>query len=105
MRSGTPRAKRWALGVLLLSAALPLTCCLGPPHFIRLIYGNYPLGRYPSGVIEKGMTADEVLSKLGPPHSRNRDGDFWYYMLDSYDIGWFGVHFGPDGKVTGTGGN
>jgi hypothetical protein len=107
LRLGTVRARRWAVALLLLSASLPLCCCLGPDHLVRIVYGNYPLGRYPNGVIEKGMTPDEVLSKLGPPHSRNRngDGESWYYMLDAYDMFYFGVIFGPDGRVTGTHGN
>ena len=39
--------------------------------------------------------------------ARNTDlaGEGWYYWLDSFGIGYFGVRFGPDGRVTGTHGN
>lgn len=90
-----------------ISLVVPLMCCFGPPHAIRLMYGNYPLGRYPNGVISEGMTPDDVIARLGTPHERTQrnDRESWYYWLDSFGIGYFGVNFGPDGRVTGTHGN
>jgi outer membrane protein assembly factor BamE (lipoprotein component of BamABCDE complex) len=72
-----------------------------------LEYGNYPLGSYPNGKITQGMTKDEVEAILGSPHERFKrdDEETWYYWLDSFRIGFFGVRFGPDGHVTGTHGN
>jgi hypothetical protein len=101
------RARSWAVVLLLLSASLPCCCCFGPDQIVRWKTGRYPLTGYPNGAIEKGMTQDEVLSKIGPPHTRQRVGDHesWYYMLDPYDMYYFGVIFSADGKVTGTHGN
>ncbi len=54
------------------------------------------------------MTADEVRAALGPPHevhNYREGGGHWYYWLDWFGIGWFAVGFGPDGRVTGSGGD
>ena len=50
------------------------------------------------------MTRDEVTQTLGRPHERfsGGDGERWFYWLDSFGLGWFGLDFGPDGRVTGT---
>ena len=102
-------SKSRAFGVLLVvvSALIPFACCLGPPHVVRVVYGNYPLGSYPSGKIKEGMSADEVVAILGTPHERYKEGDgeHWYYWLDSFDMNYFGVQFGPDGRVVSTHGN
>jgi hypothetical protein len=107
LRRKTARARSWGVVLLLLSASLPCFCCFGPDLIVRWQTGRYPLQGYPNGVIEKGMTRDEVLSKIGPPHSRHQTGDreSWYYMLDPYDMYYFGVIFGPDGRVQTTHGN
>jgi hypothetical protein len=102
------RGRRW-LGVLFLATSLlsPLGCCLGPGILFRTHYGREPLGRYPSGVIEKGMTADEVRSKLGPPHKvEHRSGqEEWYYWIDVMGVSWFCVSFDEHGRVVDTGGD
>jgi outer membrane protein assembly factor BamE (lipoprotein component of BamABCDE complex) len=89
-----------------VSGSIPLCCCLGPPHVIRLEYGNYPIGRFPND-IRPGMSAEEVVATLGTPHERHSRGDVdsWFYWIDSFGLGWFGVDFGPDGRVTHTYGN
>src|SRR5947209_16578287 len=101
------KAKRYGLVLVLVSGAVPLCCCLLPPVVVRITYGNYPLGSYPNGKIREGMTRDEVAAILGSPHERFRrdDEESWYYWLDSFGIGYFGVHFGSEGRVTGTHGN
>jgi outer membrane protein assembly factor BamE (lipoprotein component of BamABCDE complex) len=95
-------------GAALLSVCviLPLTCWIGPPYLVRVIYGNYPLSRYPDGVVE-GMTPAEVRTLLGPPHETHAQAgeESWYYWLDSFGARWFGVYFGPDGRVKSTGGD
>ena len=93
--------------LILVSGLVPFGCCFGPSHVVRFIYGNYPLKHYPTGKIKEGMSPDEVLAILGTPHQRYKrsDGESWYYWLDSFDINWFGVQFGPDGRVTSTHGN
>jgi hypothetical protein len=103
-RSGSPRARRYGVLLLLVSASVPLSGCLGPPLVVRLAYGNYPIGRYPNGKIKEGMTADEVVATLGTPHERYRqdDAERWYYWIDSFGLSWFGVAFGPDGRVEHT---
>jgi hypothetical protein len=90
--------------VLVMCGLVLLSCCFGPSEVVRLTYGNYPLGRYPNNKIKKGMTPDEVIGVLGQPHWREKSGnqDRWHYMLDAFDIGWFGVSFGADGRVEST---
>jgi outer membrane protein assembly factor BamE (lipoprotein component of BamABCDE complex) len=72
-----------------------------------MLYGNYPLGSYPNSRIRIGMTADEVVATLGTPHQRRKrdEGVTWYYWIDSFGDSWFGVDFGPDGRVVYTYGN
>jgi outer membrane protein assembly factor BamE (lipoprotein component of BamABCDE complex) len=74
---------------------------------VYLKHGNYPLGRYPSNKIDKGMSRDEVQAILGSPHEKyRRDHDeTWFYWIDSFGAHYFGVILGPDGRVTGTHGN
>jgi hypothetical protein len=102
-------AKVRVYGVLLMAASggLPLFCCLAPPHIVRIIYGNYPIGEYPSGKIREGMSKQEVTAILGKPHGHHTraNEETWYYWIDSFDIHYFAVRFGPDGKVAGTHGN
>jgi hypothetical protein len=107
LKNGSARARTWGGLLVLLSGLVPLSCCLLPPHAVRIAYGNYPLGSYPSNKIQEGMTKKEVLAILGPPHERfeEHDGESWYYWIDSFDISYFAVRFGPDGRVTGTHGN
>jgi hypothetical protein len=106
-RSESPTIRKVGLLLVLVSVLVPFGCCFGPPHVVRIIYGNYPLKSYPNGKIKEGMTPDEVVAILGNPHERHKqsDGEHWYYWLDSFDISYFGVYFGPDGRVTGTHGN
>jgi hypothetical protein len=96
--------RRRGLILLLGSASAPLFCCLAPPCIVRIGYGNYPIYRRPDGKIKEGMSADEVVAVLGTPHERvkEKDGESWYYWIDSLGIDWFRVSFGPDGRVTET---
>ena len=107
LRSESPKIKMRGILILLVSVLVPLTCCLAPPHTVRVLYGNYPIGSYPNNKIHKGMTADDVTEVLGTPHERftQGGGEQWYYWIDSFGIGYFGVRFGPDGRVIGTHGN
>jgi outer membrane protein assembly factor BamE (lipoprotein component of BamABCDE complex) len=71
----------------------------------RLNYGSYPLSGNPYGKVKEGMSADDVRAALGDPHNRETrgdDGEGWYYYQDSFQIGWFCVDFGLDGRVKGT---
>jgi hypothetical protein len=107
LRSESPKVRKYGLVFVLVSGIVPLCCCLLPPHVVRIMYGNYPLGSYPNNKIKEGMTRDEVEAILGSPHERHKrdDEESWYYWLDSFGIGYFGVRFGPEGQVTGTHGN
>jgi hypothetical protein len=107
IHGGSPRARRLGVLLLLVSASVPLSCCLGLPLVVRLVYGNYPLGRYPNGKITEGMTADEVVAVLGMPHQRLQldDAERWYYWIDSFGMSYFGVTIGPDGRVKDARGN
>jgi hypothetical protein len=107
LQTGSPRGRRYGVLLLLASGLVPLSCCVGPSHLVRLVYGNYPLGSYPNGKVQEGMTADEVVGTLGQPHERRKqgEGERWYYWMDSFSMRWFGVDFGPDGRVVRTYGN
>jgi hypothetical protein len=96
----------WAL--VLVGVLLPVVCFCGPSVLFRLNHDNPPLGHYPNGVIQEGMSADEVRALLGNPHEvseRDRERVGWWYWLDAIELDWFLVTFGPDGKVTSTSGS
>ena len=107
IRKATAKSRRGWFLVIVVSALLPVCCCLGPPLEVRLSRGSFPLWRYPNNKIKNDMTADEVTAILGTPHElmKRDDGDQWFYWLDSFGIGWFCVRFGPEGRVIGTSGN
>jgi hypothetical protein len=107
LRSGSPGARRGGVALILGGVMIPLFCWLGPPHAVRLRYGNYPIGTYPSNRIRQGMSMDQVTAILGTPHEKTDDGAIarWYYWIDSFSIRWFGVAFGADRRVTDTYGN
>jgi len=107
LKTGSPKSRKYGVCILLFSGSVPLFCCLAPPHVIRMMYGNYPIGKYPENVIRKGMSTDQVTAILGTPHERynHGDGEHWCYWIDSFSISYFGVLFGPDGRVIATHGN
>ncbi len=107
LRSQSPKDRKYGLFFVVVSGMVPLCCYLLPPQIVRITYGNYPLGSNPSGKISEGMTRDEVSAILGNPHElfKTDDEESWYYWLDSFGIGYFGVRFGPEGRVIGTHGN
>jgi hypothetical protein len=107
-RSESPADHKCGLLLLLGCAVVPLLCWQGPPHAVRLAYGNYPLGRYPNRLIEEGTLSDEVRRILGGPHERvaGYEGtESRYYWIDSFGARYFGVQFDSNGRVTGTHGN
>jgi len=94
----------WKLGwlLVLVSCFLPIFCYVAPPHLVRLAYGSYPLKSRPdNNKIEEGMSGDEVVAILGPPHERQsiNGHENWYYWLDSFGMDSFCVTFGADGRV------
>jgi SmpA / OmlA family len=106
--SDKPRAKRCGVVVLLFSGMVPLSCCLLPSQLFRMSYGSYPLRDSPYSKVYEGMTRDEVVSVLGDPHNRRDDedgGGRWVYYRDAYELNYFTVYFGPDGRVKNSGGN
>lgn len=107
LRSESSKARRYGLVLVLVSGAVPLSCWLLPPVAVRMMYGNYPLGSRPDGKIMEGMTRDEVSAARGSPHERFKtdDEESWYYWIDPFGAGYFGVRFGPEGRVKGTHGN
>ena len=73
LRGKSSAAKKTAGGLLLaVSCLVPIFCYFAPPYVVRLEYGNYPLGSYPSHRIKQGMSTCEVMSLLGPPHGASR---------------------------------
>jgi hypothetical protein len=108
LKNQSLKVRRAGLLLVVASGLVPFLCCFGPPQVIRLVYGNYPIGSYPSNKINEGISEDEVLEILGRPHERIKrgdDGERWYYWIDSFGISWVCVRFGPEGRVTGTHGN
>ena len=102
------RSKRKGRLFILASLMLPLSCCCGPSVIFSVSHGSLPLWTYPTGVIEKGMSADQVRALLGNPHEvydSDRQRVSWLYYRDAIKLDWFMVIFGPDGKVGGTGGS
>ncbi len=101
-----PPRRRWAGSLRIATGLLlPVACCCGPSAVFRLQHETPPLGRYPDGVIEKGMTAEEVRARLGTPHEineRHPERVYWLYWLDAIRLDWFRVYFGQDGKVEST---
>jgi hypothetical protein len=70
LRRTRPGARKYGGLLILVSGAVPFFCCLAPPCAIRVTYGNYPIGSYPDGKIQEGMSAEEVKEILGTPHER-----------------------------------
>ncbi len=108
IRSKSLERKSLGLLLLLMCVSLPFSCCVVPRYHFQATHGSPPLGKYPSGVVKEGMTADEVRAALGNPHEVHdypEGGGHWYYWLDWFSIDWFGVLFGPDGRVTASGGS
>ncbi len=106
-RNGRRTVRTLGLCLVLACCLAPLLCYLGPPHLVRIIYGNYPIGSYPSGKIERGMSAGEVVAILGRPHERpwRDNGETYIYWIDSCGIFYCAIDFGPDKRVTNIYGN
>src|SRR5947207_2490898 len=80
-------ARRTGIILLLVSVAVPFSCCVGPSIVFRLNHGSYPLGGDPYTQVKEGMSADDVRAALGNPHNREEreDGEAWYYYQDSFE--------------------
>jgi hypothetical protein len=98
--AGTNHGSRpGCLWVLLCVGALSIFgCCLLPPLVLR------PAVDVNTFHPEKGMTADEMRAKYGPPSvsSSNQDGSItWYYYTDRFGLGFHcvGVNFDASGRV------
>jgi hypothetical protein len=104
-----PPNHRWPGVVFILAGILlPVSCCSTPSVLFRLHHDTPPLGRYPNGVIQKGMSSEEVRALLGNPHQINEqypERVTWLYWLDAFELGWFMVTFDADGRVDHTGGD
>lgn len=100
--------RRWVGGVLCTVAVLvPVGVYLAPGILFRMQHGHDPLAKYPRGVLEKGMTKEDVRVKFGEPHSTFTGGhqESWYYYTDALGVGYFSVHFDSNGLVDFTGGD
>jgi hypothetical protein len=107
LKSGSPVRRGYGVFLLLVSGLAPLCCCLGPPHVFRQEYGSYPVTFDAWRKVNPGMTAEEVTAAVGPPHARRGEGEDerWVYYMDSFEIHWVAIAFGPDGRVLRTYGN
>ena len=90
--------------LLLVGCLLIIWCYSAWPNTIPLENGTHPIGSYPNNKILEGMSRDEVKATLGLPFRREEynDQETWIYLIDSYGDCWFGVSFGPDGRVDHT---
>lgn len=102
----SPGWRNVRITVMVLSGLIPLSCCVLPPVWFRTQFGSFPTGNI-SSKVHKGMTKEEVLTVLGPPHRQYPDDEpqGWYYYNDSYGLSAESVWFGPDGRVTVIGRN
>jgi outer membrane protein assembly factor BamE (lipoprotein component of BamABCDE complex) len=92
---------RVLLGCFLLPVAcLVLAACLLPRVAFRVSYGRGPLDADPAKV-RPGMTPEEVVEVLGPPHNTHDFGDgvAWTYFEDSLAWNYIGVKFTKEGVV------
>lgn len=96
---------------LILLAGSVFTCCFLPSIVFRLQYGREPLSielyNKSFDLIKEGMTFDEVRAVYGEPHEKHPNnpqvgGEDWIYWTSTLKIGYLGIMFGPDGRVTGT---
>jgi hypothetical protein len=96
----TSVGRRTAIAILLVSVSLPCCCCFGPDQITRVTTGRYPLSG-PHDPIKIGMTRDEVLSNLGPPHFRNRRNGLeeWRYIADPFGVNFLDIEFDADGRI------
>src|SRR5262245_22418405 len=92
-----PPDYRWrGLVFILAGVLLPISCCSAPSIMFRVNHDTPPLGSYPNGVIQEGMTPDDVRGLLGNPHQvyeQDPQRVTWLYWIDRYEIGWFMVTF------------
>jgi hypothetical protein len=84
-------------------AALVLGGWLVPSALFRLSYGHGPVGDAALRKVQAGMTADEVIAAVGPPHKKHREGERerWIYFKDSFRWGSAEVRFDAEGRVEG----
>jgi hypothetical protein len=101
---------RW-LGsiVCALAFVVPVGCYLAPGIQFRQQYGRDPLPCYPKGVIQYGMSKEQVLAKLGDPYGTYTGGDLeiWHYHhFGTFgQVEHFGVYFDANGSVESIGGD
>jgi outer membrane protein assembly factor BamE (lipoprotein component of BamABCDE complex) len=101
---GPVRQRRVGWALLLASLLLPASCWVVPSLVFRLTHGTGPIGDLPYRTVREGMTPEQVIAILGPPHDRHSgdDGEHWYYSKDSFGIDWFKVEFDPQARVRTT---
>ncbi|HEX3313832.1 MAG TPA: hypothetical protein VHR72_03020 [Gemmataceae bacterium] len=91
---------------IVLSCLLPVsTCCCGPDLLFWCGHGRFPLRSNPYGVVNVGMTKEEVIAVFGDPHLVRHDGSNWIYWTDAMGFCYYYVDFGPDGRVVRSGGD
>jgi hypothetical protein len=88
----------WCVVVPFVSAVAALVVV--PQVGFRVAYGRGPLEANPASVVE-GMSPDEVIAILGPPHKREYEAGqaIWTYFQDSYTLDAIQVKFKKTGEV------
>ena len=87
----------------LVLTVLLLCMCLLPQGVFLASYGRLPL-YVSTSFLNEGMTKEEVLERLGPPHSKHDspNGETWYYWNDCLTVTGTGIKFTPEGKISFT---
>jgi hypothetical protein len=92
-----PRARR-RLGVasICLGVALPLFTICGPSVLFRLQHATPPIADDQIGLVQDGMSPEDVQALIGPPHSVesfNSSYATWVYWRDAIFLETYSVVF------------
>jgi outer membrane protein assembly factor BamE (lipoprotein component of BamABCDE complex) len=98
-QSDATRSSPALLGCAVAATILLLVCCVTPPILTRLTYGRWGESGDISQV-KPGMTPEEVIELLGPPHDRDRwdNCERWIYREGYLGLPTHGISF-QDGVV------
>jgi hypothetical protein len=91
--------------LVLILVSLVLGCLL-PPVIFYLSYGRGPLDGAGWRKVKDGMTTDEVMAVIGPPHKKSRNegqggGEKWIYFKDTFGWNFIELRFNKEGHVEG----
>lgn len=95
------RSKRSLVAFML--ATVVLSVWFLPGLLIRVVYGDFPIGQPTKYRIVVGMTREEVLAVLGPPHERYSGTgaeETWCYRCYALNVSTYAIYFDGHGRVS-----